>query len=90
MPCAECFERQPRDYREGVLPAGVPRLAVEAGCGDWWRRYVGLDGGVVGIEEFGASAPGGEVFEHFGFTPENIRRAAAALAGRGAPAGGAG
>jgi len=92
MPCAECFERQPRDYRERVLPAGVPHLAVEAGCGDWWRRYVGLDGGVVGIEEFGASAPGGEVFEHFGFTPENIRRAAAALAGRGAgsPAGGAG
>ena len=79
MPCAECFERQPRDYRERVLPTGVPRLAVEAGCGDCWRRYVGLDGGVVGIEEFGASAPGAEVFEHFGFTPEKIHDAAAAL-----------
>ena len=79
MPCAECFERQPREYRESVLPAGVPRVAVEAGRGDWWRRYVGLDGAVVGLEEFGVSAPGGEALAHFGFTPDEVYRVGVSL-----------
>ena len=79
MPCAERFERQPRDYRESVLPTGVPRVAVEAGRGDWWRRYVGLEGAVVGLEEFGVSAPGDEALAHFGFTPDAVYRAGVSL-----------
>jgi transketolase len=72
MPCTSVFDRQDRDYREQVLPGGVPRVAVEAGVTDYWRKYVGLGGAVVGIDTFGESAPAGPVFKHFGFTVEHV------------------
>jgi transketolase len=72
MPCTQLFERQDAAYRASVLPAGVRRVAVEAGITDYWRKYVGLDGAVVGIDTFGESAPAGELFKHFGFTVENV------------------
>ena len=75
MPSAEAFERQDAAYRASVLPRGLPRVAVEAGVSDYWRKYVGLEGAVVGIDRFGESAPAGELFKHFGFTPENVAKA---------------
>jgi transketolase len=73
MPCAEVFEAQDAAYRESVLPSDVlPRVAVEAGHRDWWYKYVGLDGRVVGMSSFGESAPAGELFREFGFTVDNI------------------
>ena len=72
MPSTSVFDRQDANYRDQVLPRGVPRVAVEAGVGDYWRKYVGLDGAVVGVDRFGESAPAGEVFRFFGFTPENV------------------
>ena len=69
MPCAEVFDAQPLEYREGVLPSWCrKRVAIEAATSDYWRKYVGLDGAVVGMDSFGASAPGGVLMEHFGFT----------------------
>ena len=53
----------------------MPRVAVEAGVTDFWRKYVGLEGAVVGIDRFGESAPGGDVFKYFGFTAENVAEA---------------
>ena len=80
MPSTDVFDRQDADYRESVLPDGVRRrVAVEAGITDFWRKYVGLDGAVVGIDRFGASAPGDVLFKHFGFTAEAIVEAAKAL-----------
>ena len=76
MPCTSVFDRQDAAYRERVLPRGVPRVAVEAGVTDYWRKYVGAidsaHGAVVGIDRFGESAPGPELFKHFGFTVENV------------------
>jgi len=73
MPSWELFDWQPVDYRESVLPAAVrARVAVEAGIKLGWERYVGLDGAVVGLECFGASAPGHVVYEKLGFTAENV------------------
>jgi transketolase len=73
MPCAEVFEQQDADYREAVLPSDVPaRVAVEALHADYWYKYVGLDGRVVGMTTFGESAPAGELFKHFGFTVDNV------------------
>ena len=72
MPCAEVFDRQELNYREFVLSPGVPRVAVEAGVTDYWRKYVGLEGAVVGIDRFGESAPAGELFKFFGFTVDNV------------------
>jgi transketolase len=76
MPSTSVFDRQDVAYRESVLPRGLPRVAVEAGVTDYWRKYVGLEGAVVGIDRFGESAPGGELFRHFGFTPEKVAAAA--------------
>jgi transketolase len=76
MPSTSVFDRQDAAYRESVLPRGLPRMAVEAGVTDGWRKYVGLEGAVVGIDRFGESAPGGELFKHFGFTPEKVAAAA--------------
>jgi len=77
MPCCERFEAQDAAYRESVLPAAVSaRVAVEAGVTPAWYRYVGTAGAVVGIDRFGASAPAGELFEHFGFTAEKVAAAA--------------
>jgi transketolase len=75
MPCTNVFDRQDAEYRASVLPPGVPRVAVEAGVPDFWRKYVGLEGAVVGIDRFGESAPGPELFKHFGFTAENVAAA---------------
>ena len=73
MPSTDVFDAQDEAFRESVLPAGVrKRIAVEAAQVDYWRKYVGLDGKVVGMSTFGESAPGKVVMEHFGFTAENI------------------
>jgi transketolase len=75
MPCTEVFDRQPPMYRDVVLIPTLPRIAVEAGVSDSWRKYVGLDGVVVGIDRYGESAPGPRLFEYFGFTVENVVKA---------------
>ncbi len=73
MPSTDLFDAQDANYKESVLPAAVTaRVAVEAGVGDYWLKYVGLRGKVVGINTFGESAPAGDVFKHFGFTVENV------------------
>jgi transketolase len=72
MPSTTVFDRQEVAYRRSVLPDGVRRAAVEAGVSDFWRKYVGLEGVVVGIDRFGESAPGATLFELFGFTGEKI------------------
>jgi transketolase len=73
MPCTELFDEQPLEYREGVLPGWCrARVAVEAATADFWRKYVGLDGDVVGMTSFGASAPANQLFEHFGFTVSHV------------------
>ena len=72
MPSTNVFDRQDQAYKDSILTPGVVRVAVEAGVTDFWRKYVGLEGGVVGIDTFGESAPGGEVMKHFGFTVENV------------------
>ena len=73
MPCAEVFERQDVEYRESVLPSHIlARVAVEASHQDWWYKYVGLDGRVVGMNSFGESAPGPALMKEFGFTIENV------------------
>jgi transketolase len=72
MPCTNVFDRQTAAYRADVLPRGLPRIAVEAGVPDYWRKYVGLDGAVIGIDRFGESAPAADVFKFFGFTAENV------------------
>ncbi len=73
MPCAEVFDRQPLAYREGVLPGWCrKRVAVEAGVTAYWRKYVGLDGAVIGIDRYGASAPAEKLFDYFGFTVPEV------------------
>ena len=76
MPCCSVFDRQDDSYREKVLPRGMPRVAVEAGVTDYWRKYVGAvddpSGAVVGIDRFGESAPGAVLFKHFGFTVDHV------------------
>ena len=74
MPSTEVFDAQPQAYRDEVLPPGVPRVAIEAGVADGWWRYVGCDGAVIGMKTFGASAPAKQLFEHFGFTRDNVIR----------------
>jgi len=73
MPCTEAFDEQPPEYREGVLPSWCrARVAVEAASVDYWRKYVGLDGEVVGMTSFGASAPAAQLFEYFGITVPHV------------------
>lgn len=80
MPCAEVFDAQDASYRQAVLPVGVrKRLAIEALHGDYWYKYVGLDGKVIGMSSFGASAPGPELMAHFGFSIDNVLASARAL-----------
>lgn len=79
MPCTNVFDKQDAAYRESVLPKGTKRLAIEAGISDFWRKYVGLDGDVIGIDRFGESAPAGTLFKHFGFSVENVVARAKAL-----------
>jgi transketolase len=73
MPSWELFDEQPRDYRDAVLPPSVPaRLAVEAGATQGWHKYVGDRGAVLGIDRFGASAPGATVMREMGFSAESV------------------
>ena len=75
MPCSERFDEQSDKYKTSVLGNGIKRVAIEASQEDWWRKYVGLDGEVIGMSSFGESAPGNDLFEHFGFTKEKIIKA---------------
>ena len=80
MPCCELFDKQDAAYREAVLPSAVrARVAVEAQAAGTWWKYVGLDGRVVAMDSFGASAPAGTLFPHFGFTVENVVKQALEL-----------
>lgn len=80
MPSVEWFEEQSPEYRESVLPPSVKaRVAVEAGIGLTWYRYVGDAGRIVSLEHFGASADAGTLFAEFGFTAENVAAAARAV-----------
>ncbi|MCV6611868.1 MAG: transketolase [Amphritea sp.] len=73
MPATDLFDKQDAEYREAVLPAAVTaRVAVEAAQADYWYKYVGLNGAIVGMTTFGESAPAGELFKLFGFTVENV------------------
>ena len=76
MPCTDVFNRQDQAYKDSVLLKNVPRVAIEAGVSDFWFKYVGLDGAVIGIDTFGESAPAGALFKHFGFTTEKVVAAA--------------
>ncbi|MGE5546950.1 MAG: transketolase [Solirubrobacterales bacterium] len=78
MPCWELFDRQPKEYRSAVLGEGSVRVAVEALGTFGWERYVGLDGAVVGMTGFGASAPADKLYEHFGITARAVADAALA------------
>ena len=80
MPSTDVFDSQSSEYRESVLPSSVRRrVAIEAGISDYWYKYVGLDGKVVGMNTFGESAPADELFKVFGFTVENVVKTALEL-----------
>ena len=76
MPCMEIFESQNLEYRNKVLPSGVPVVVVEAAVEQSWGKYLGIDGKFVGMSTFGASAPGNDLFQHFGITVEKVKAAA--------------
>ena len=75
MPSTFVFDRQDAAYKTDVLPKGLPRVAIEAGVTDYWRKYVGLDGAVIGIDTFGESAPAGLLYKHFGITADAVVKA---------------
>ncbi len=80
MPCVERFEAQPIEYRQSVLPDHCrARVAIEAGIADYWHKYVGLDGKIIGMHSFGASAPAKDLFPEFGFTKDNVMQAVESL-----------
>jgi transketolase len=79
MPCTSVFDRQPADYRKAVVGACKTRIAIEAAHPDFWRKYVGLHGAVIGIDRFGESAPAGQLFDLFGFTVANVVATAKSL-----------
>ncbi|WP_288132102.1 transketolase [Microbulbifer sp.] len=80
MPCAEAFAAQPADYRESVLPSNVrARVAVEAAHKDYWYKFVGFDGAIIGMDTFGESAPAGDLMKHFGITAEKVAEAVEGL-----------
>ena len=82
MPSTDVFEQQPASYRTSVLPPAVTkRIAIEAGIKDYWYKYVGLDGAVIGMDSFGESAPAGELYEHFGINEAAVLEQAANLLG---------
>jgi len=80
FPSWKLFDEQSAEYKASVLPAGVPKLAVEAGATAGWWKYTGLDGDVIGLDRFGASAPGPKVMAELGFSAENVAARAKALA----------
>jgi len=83
MPSTSVFDRQDDAYRSYVIPPALPALAVEAGVSDFWRKYVGRSGAVIGIDRFGESAPGGDVLRYLGFTAERVAEAVKALRSSG-------
>jgi transketolase len=72
MPSTDTFNKQSQDYQNAVLPADVPVVAIEAGVSDYWYRYVGKTGKIIGIDRFGESAPADQLFKYFGFTVDNV------------------
>jgi transketolase len=72
MPCTSVFDRQDAAWKASVLPAGVPRVAIEAGVGDYWRKYVGLEGAVVSVDRFGESAPAPDVYKFLGIDADHL------------------
>ena len=72
MPCVELFDQQSQDYQSSVLPQNVPIFAVEAGVGQYWMRFTQSADHIIGIDQFGESAPANELFQHFGLTVENL------------------
>ncbi|MFL5506817.1 MAG: transketolase family protein, partial [Gemmatimonadales bacterium] len=89
MPCTSLFDRQDAAYRGSVLPRGLPRVAIEAGVTDGWRKYVGLEGEVIGIDRFGESAPAGDVYKFLGVDAAHlvqaVQRVVAPAPGKGDP-----
>jgi transketolase len=80
MPSWELFDLQPQSYRDAVLPPSVrARVSIEAASAFGWERYVGADGAIIGVDRFGASAPGPTLMLEFGFTAENVADTAKAL-----------
>lgn len=80
MPSTDVFDAQSAEYKQQVLPLEVTnRIAIEASIADYWYKYVGLDGRIVGMTTFGESAPAGELFKEFGFTVDNILEVASEL-----------
>jgi len=72
IPCLEVFDGQPADHRDALFPAGVPVVTLEAGCTAAWKALAGRDGLSLGIDHFGASAPGSELARQFGMTAETV------------------
>ena len=79
VPSTTVFDRQPEEYKNSVLLNGIPRVAVEAGVTDFWRKYVGTEGAVIGVDRFGESAPADQLFEYFGITVGAVEEAVLAL-----------
>ncbi len=79
VPSTTVFDRQPEEYKNSVLLNGIPRVAVEAGVTDFWRKYVGTEGAVIGVDRFGESAPADQLFEYFGITAGAVEEAVLAL-----------
>jgi len=82
MPCVELFDKQSDEYKESVLPKAIrKRISVEAGTTFGWERFVGDEGLCIGVNTYGASAPGGVVMEKFGFTVDNVVAKAKSILG---------
>lgn len=79
MPCVEVFERQDDAYRNAVLPSNIRRLVVEAAAADWWYKYTGTDGRIIGMDSYGESAPAEVLFGHFGLTAERVASVASEM-----------
>jgi transketolase len=86
MPSWELFDLQPQSYRDAVLPPSVrARVSIEAAASFGWARYVGADGAIIGVDRFGASAPGPTLMHEFGFTPERVAETAKTIVQRMPP-----
>jgi transketolase len=83
MPSTTVFDRQDAGYKSGVLPEGLPRVAIEAGVTDFWWKYVRAAGAVLGVDSFGESAPAPAVYKHFGLTVDNVVATVSAVIAKG-------
>jgi transketolase len=84
MPCSNVFDRQPHAYQDQVLPLNLPSVAIEAAQPDFWRKYVGRTGMVIGMATFGESAPAKDLYKHFGITADRVVTAVHLLVNRAA------